>query len=203
MTTLVLVRHGATAWNDNRYCQGRKDVALSARGRAQAKLLGAALRAFEFDRILCSPLSRAIETLRIAGYEGETVPDLVEIDRGHWEGHAMEEVRRRWGRLCRRWYEDPRGLTLPGGEAFDAFWERAGGVWDRLRTDPAGPRLVAGHKATNRALLARALGRLPPEVWGISQPQAGLSVLVRAGEGWRADRLGDVSHLPPEYRADS
>ena len=59
MRKLVLVRHGATAWNDNGYFQGHKDVALNERGREQADALGRALQGEEFDRVLASPLPGA------------------------------------------------------------------------------------------------------------------------------------------------
>ena len=203
MKTVVLVRHGATNWNESGYCQGRKDVPLSALGRAQAKALATPLAEFEFDAVFASPLIRAIETGRIAGYDPAIVEDLVEIDRGHWEGHAMEEVRRRWGKLHGAWYADPSGLSLPGGEAFDAFWERAGRVLAWVESLAAETVLLCGHKATNRAVLARAEGRKPAEVWGIRQPQASVSVLVREPEGWRVERAGDDSHLAPEQRSDS
>src|SRR5947207_2121362 len=39
---LLLARHGETTWNAERRFQGRTDVALSPRGRAQADALGGA-----------------------------------------------------------------------------------------------------------------------------------------------------------------
>ena len=203
MKTVVFVRHGATTWNESGYCQGRKDVPLSELGRSQAQALAAPLAAFEFDAVFASPLIRAIETGRIAGYDPVIVEDLVEIDRGHWEGHAMDEVRRRWGKLYTAWYADPSGLSLPGGEAFDAFWERAWRLLQWVESLEQQTVLLCGHKATNRAVLARAEGRKPAEVWGIRQPQASVSVLLREPDGWRVERAGDDSHLPPEQRSDS
>jgi len=197
----VLVRHGATAWNENRYCQGRRDVPLSARGRLQAERLRDALASIRFARAYASPLRRAVETARAIGVEPEPLDDLVEIDRGHWEGHHMDEVRRRWPKLYEAWYRDPRGLAMPGGEAFDALWERAGRVLEILGRG-AGAVLACGHKAINRAVIARAL-RLPTAgVWSIPQPQACRSVLLFDGARWSAETIGDVGHLPEALRAE-
>jgi len=203
--TLVLVRHGATAWNDNGYFQGRKDVPLSDRGREQVAALGRRLReeGVTFDRVFSSPLSRAVETARAASGEPEIDADLLELDRGHWEGHPGEEIRRRWGKLWKAWYEDPAGLAMPGGESFDAVWERAGRALDRFTREPGGRALICAHKAFNRVFLARALGLPTRGVWDLAQPQACRSVLVRAGTGWRAERIGDVDHLPAELRSSS
>ncbi|MHC4339739.1 MAG: histidine phosphatase family protein [Planctomycetota bacterium] len=203
MQTLVLVRHGATAWNENGYCQGRKDVPLSARGREQAERLSEAVSALAFDAVYASPLGRAHETALLIRGEPEILDDLIEIDRGHWEGHEMSEVRRRWGKLCKVWYDDPTGESMPGGESFDDLWERAGRLLGRLEDCGAGSLLACGHKAINRVLLARALGRPAKGLWQIPQPQACCSVLVREGERWRAERIGDVSHLSDELRSDS
>jgi broad specificity phosphatase PhoE len=97
--TLILVRHGATNWNASHFCQGHKDVALNETGRRQIELLQRALSGYEIDRAFASPLQRAQETCRILGPEPAVLDDLIEIDRGHWEGHEMEEIRRRWGKF--------------------------------------------------------------------------------------------------------
>jgi len=199
---ILLVRHGATAWNENGYCQGRRDVPLSRAGRRQAELLRDRLRGRAFAEVCASPLGRAIETARILGHEPAILPDLVEIDRGHWEGHAMEEVKRRWAKLHDAWYRDPTDLAMPGGERFSDLWERAGRVLLHAERHREGALLLVGHKATNRAILCRALGRPPPEVWSFPQPQACLSALERGPGGYRATMVGDVAHLPDELRSD-
>lgn len=198
MQTLVLVRHAATSWNENAYCQGLKDVALSERGRRQAALLCDALADAAFDAAYASPLARAQETARLIGVEPTVLEDLAEIDRGHWEGHPMDEIRRRWGKLVKQWYDDPAGLAMPGGEEFDHLWERAGNVLARVAEDGGRRVLACGHKAINRVLIARALGRPTKGVWDIPQPQACVTILDREGGTWTARKIGDVSHLPEE-----
>jgi len=201
--TLVLVRHAATAWNESRYCQGHKDVPLSPTGRRQVALLREALSDVAFDKAYASPLSRAQETARLLGQEPAVIGDLTEIDRGHWEGHPPDEIRRRWGKLARAWYDDPTGLAMPGGEEFDALWERAQRVLDGIVADGGRSVLACGHKAINRVIIARALGRPAKGVWAIPQFQACRTLLHRGPEGWRAEIIGDVAHLPAGLRSDT
>jgi len=201
--TLVLVRHGATAWNASGYCQGHKDVALSDTGKRQVELLREELSDYSFDRAYASPLLRARQTAQGIGYEPEVLPELIEIDRGHWEGHGPDEIQRRWGKLHKQWYVDPAGLGMPGGEAFDDLWARAGRVAAQLEQGPGEKVLAAAHKAFNRVLIAVMTGLPSRGVWQIPQPQACCNVLVRSGDGWTATRVGDVSHLPPELRSSS
>lgn len=94
LTRLVLVRHGETEWSRTGRHTGRTDVPLTDRGRDQAKELGRALRGRVFSRILSSPLGRAVETCRLAGFADrvELVDDLREWDYGAYEGRTRVEI---------------------------------------------------------------------------------------------------------------
>jgi broad specificity phosphatase PhoE len=199
---IVLVRHGATEWNERGLCLGRTDVPLSATGRRQAELLGEALKGQRFDAVFASPLSRAVETARLLGHEPRRLAELVEIDRGAWEGLTPDQIRARDPAFHARWYADPRDLAMPAGEAFAELWARAGRALALL--EEAGASVLAvGHRALNRVLIARALGRGSKGVWGIAQPQACRTVLVAEGGRYRAEPLGDATHLPPGLRSDT
>ena len=198
----MVVRHGETHWNASGLSQGHKDVPLSENGERQITLLRESLGDRTFDAAFASPLQRAQQTARLLGAEPEVLDDLIEIDRGHWEGHAPDEIKRRWGKLHKQWYDDPAGLGMPGGEEFDDFWERAGRLLTRLDQED-GTVLACAHKALNRVLIARMTGHPTKGVWQIPQPQSSCNILVRDGEGWRAEQIGDVTHLPPELRSES
>ena len=65
MSTILLVRHGETAWNRERRVQGWAPVALSERGHDQAARLAARLAAdYSVDRLVSSDLRRTVETAR-------------------------------------------------------------------------------------------------------------------------------------------
>ncbi|QSG04270.1 histidine phosphatase family protein [Natranaeroarchaeum sulfidigenes] len=65
MGTVVLVRHGETAWNDEHRVQGWAPVGLNDRGREQGTTLGRHLAAeYDIDRLIASDLRRTVETLR-------------------------------------------------------------------------------------------------------------------------------------------
>jgi broad specificity phosphatase PhoE len=98
MTTLLLVRHGETAWNAEHRWQGHADVPLNARGREQALALADQLATDgRVDAIYTSDLSRARDTAEIVGARLR-VPvfadrDLREIDVGPFEGLTAEETK--------------------------------------------------------------------------------------------------------------
>ncbi|HEU5065597.1 MAG TPA: histidine phosphatase family protein [Gaiellaceae bacterium] len=153
---IVLVRHGETEWSRAGKHTGRTDVPLTEGGRKQAQMVGAALRSRGFAAVWTSPLSRALETCRLAGFGDVAVPkeELVEWDYGEYEGRTTLEIRR----------ERP-GWTLwrdgvPGGESVDEVGARV----DRALVEGAsvgGDVLVFAHGHVLRVFAARWLGLEP------------------------------------------
>ena len=158
---LWLARHGETDWSRLGRHTGRTDVPLTDVGRDQAASLGERLRGRDFDLVLTSPLVRAAETARLAGF-GDVVteePDLMEWDYGDLEGRLTIDIR-----------DELPGWTIwrgpwPGGEAIDEVAARADRVIARIRAFD-GDALVFGHGHLLRVLAARWLG-LGPEAGGM------------------------------------
>jgi probable phosphoglycerate mutase len=90
-----LVRHGETEWSKSGQHTGRTDIPLTPTGEQQGKALGRHLGGRRFSLVLTSPLSRARETCRLAGYsEGaEVSEDLLEWNYGIYEGRKTADVR--------------------------------------------------------------------------------------------------------------
>jgi len=90
-----LVRHGETEWTLSGQHTGRSDIPLTATGRRQAEALGRRLAARSFALVLTSPLARARETCRLAGYESlaQIADDLREWDYGIYEGRTTAAIR--------------------------------------------------------------------------------------------------------------
>ena len=95
-TEIVLVRHGQTAWSLSGQHTGKTDIELTEDGRRGAEAVGQALRGMEFTLVLSSPLSRAVETCRLAGLgdRAELRDDLVEWDYGAYEGRTTADIRK-------------------------------------------------------------------------------------------------------------
>jgi broad specificity phosphatase PhoE len=94
---IVLVRHGETEWSRDHRHTGRTDVPLTETGRRQAEALRPRLQQKRVERVLSSPLSRALETCRLAGLGGavEIKSELMELDYGDAEGLTTEQMRER------------------------------------------------------------------------------------------------------------
>ena len=101
MRELWLVRHGETEWSLSGAHTGRTDIPLTAAGREKAAAVGRYLAGCKFACVLVSPLQRARETCRLAGYENALIdPDLSEWDYGITKGapHRRSRLNARDGR---------------------------------------------------------------------------------------------------------
>jgi len=96
---IYFVRHGSTNWNQNYdkngnrdpKMQGRSDIPLNENGINQAKETAKLLKDISFDKIYCSPLTRARQTCEIVNVsKKEVIYDerLMERDFGEYEGHV-------------------------------------------------------------------------------------------------------------------
>jgi len=150
---LFLVRHGQTEWSRDGRHTGRTDVPLTPHGRHEAALVGRYLSGHRFALVLTSPLGRALETCRLAGFGGVALErdDLREWDYGEYEGRTTAEIR-----------EERPGWTLwrdgvPGGEPVDEVGSRADAVIAEARAAGGDVALFA-HGHVLRILAARWLG---------------------------------------------
>jgi len=153
-----LVRHGPTEWSEQGRHTSRTDVALTAAGTAAASALAPVLAAHDFALVLASPMTRARETARLAGFPGAEVdPDLREWDYGEIEGLTTAQIRSRGGA-----WADWTVWTgaLPGGETPAEVGTRAERVLARAEA-VAGDVLLFGHGHQLRILTAVALGFEP------------------------------------------
>lgn len=78
-TKICLIRHGQTDWNNQRLIQGRIDNPLNETGKMQLKEVGRHLKEVDndWDIIISSPLSRAIESATIVKNELEFNKDII------------------------------------------------------------------------------------------------------------------------------
>src|SRR5262245_52739812 len=122
-----LVRHGETEWSASGQHTGRTDIPLTPMGERQAAALGQFLAKRPFALVLSSPLGRARETCRLAGY-GEAAAitdDLREWDYGDYEGRKTADIQKE----VPNWsiWAGP----VPGGETIDQVAQRTRRVIDR------------------------------------------------------------------------
>lgn len=154
---LILIRHGVTGLNLQKRFIGATDAPLAPEGERQAELLAAPLRRIGPDRILSSPMRRAVATAEIAseglGLESEVDENLREIDFGEWEGLTFERIEAKYGEAARRWTKWEEDFEFPGGERIGDFFERVRRVRRMLAEQPSQTPAVFTHSGLIRVLL--------------------------------------------------
>ena len=151
-----LVRHGETEWSRTGQHTGRTDVPLTVEGERRAQALGQIMASKTFGLVLTSPLLRARETCRLAGFgdQARRNDNLVEWDYGSFEGRTTAEIQLThpsWS----VWQND-----IPGGETVEQVAERARSVIEEALA-ATGDVALFSHGHILRILTACWLG-LPP-----------------------------------------
>ena len=153
---LYIMRHGQTDYNKAHLLQGRLDIPLNADGIQQAEKAAERLKevGIRFDRVICSPLERAVQTAEIvSGIDRAdfTLDDrLIEVAFGPYEGAKVEELE---GDII-KFFIDPENYQAPeGAESYDDMFKRAGSFLDEMaKADPDESILVLAHGAIIHAM---------------------------------------------------
>jgi broad specificity phosphatase PhoE len=140
--------------------------------------------------VLTSPLSRAADTCRLAGFgdQAEVTDDLLEWDYGEYEGLRTADIRAQrpdWD----LWHDG-----VPSGERMGNLCARADRLIDRVDA-AGGPVLLFGHGHLLRVLGACWLG-LPPQFAGqLALSPGSISVLGAS----TASRCSCAGTTPPTW----
>lgn len=93
---IVLIRHGETMWAREGRHTSFTDLPLTEKGREEADLLRKTLQSWQFKQLLSSPLQRARETCKLAGFADGVIvdSDLSEWNYGRFEGLTTDEIQK-------------------------------------------------------------------------------------------------------------
>ena len=183
--------------------QGRLDSPLTAKGIEQARALAVRLGDEKINYIYSSDAPRAlatateIQTALDLTVQIRPVPALREFSFGDWEGHRWSELRELFPDAFAVWDSGPHLVQIPGGESMelvaDRAWQFLEGV---LPQHPDETICIVTHGLTLKLLVGRALG-FGVHQWAETpwQFNTALNILTWDGREFRAEMLGDCSHL--------
>ncbi len=181
---IYIIRHGQTVWNKSRRLQGRTDIELNENGIRLAIESGENMKDIYFDKIYCSPLTRAKTTAELI--RGERDIELIVDDRlkelcfGEYEGRDFRELVKDLDDPFHYFYERPDLYQAPkGGESFEEITKRAA----EFLIDVIEPQknlkriMIVAHGAMNKALLRRMRHNELRDYWqGGLQKNCGVTI---------------------------
>lgn len=159
--TILLIRHAGHVDLGRNLSGRRRDVALSAEGIEQARILADLLGTEPVAAVFSSPRERAYYTAREIAepHELKVIVDdgLDEIDFGDWTGLGFDALE--GDPAWQEWNEARGAARPPNGESMAEAAARAAAALDRIARDHDGRTLVAvTHCDIIRGLIARFLG---------------------------------------------
>jgi len=200
---LILVRHGETVWNAEGRVQGQTDSPLTARGRAEARMVGQRLASMQIAAIYSSDVGRARETAEIIaaphGLAVTAVPALRERCYGVLEGRTMDEAARDDAGWLEAWRADRLRLAPPEGESQPELCRRVMAALREIVAAHAGDAvIVATHGGPIKSAVFAVLD-IPISSWDLTWVANGsITVLRGTPEVLRVAAYNDICHLEVE-----
>jgi broad specificity phosphatase PhoE len=201
-TTLLIVRHGRTAWNREVRFRGQMDLPLDEVGQAQARAVARTIqrRWPAAVALYASPLARAQETAvpigSALGLPVQTHAGLRDVDYGAWTGLTPDEAAARDPELYHRWLAAPGQVCFPGGETLGDVQARLQQLLDEMaaayRDQVA---ILVGHVVVNRVLLCTLLELGLDAFWRLGQDNGAINLVHYQAGNSVVECLNDTAHL--------
>lgn len=136
MLRILLIRPGATEFDEQGRIQGTLDIPLSAGGQRQTNEMIGTVRGERIDAIYSSPCQAAQQTAdalaAIIGAKNKTLKELHNIDHGLWQGMLVSDVKAKQPKVFRQWQEQPETICPPQGESLLAAKQRVADVLRKI-----------------------------------------------------------------------
>lgn len=153
---IYFIRHGQTDWNVAELMQGQTDVPLNDTGRSQAQQMAKTLKGVTFDKVFCSPLTRAVETCKAVVDESQITLDsrLAERCFGEFEGESIYVMR------SRQFWNTNGYQTFERAESLQQFIDRVYDFLDEITQKYAGQNvLLVAHGGVGMVVQSYFLGK--------------------------------------------
>lgn len=202
-TYLYLVRHGATAANEQLpyILQGDAiDIPLSPTGERQAAAVARFFRDFPIDRVYCSHLQRACQTAAAISaphnLQTEIVEGLAECNVGCWEGLDWDTIRTRYPRECHLFHDNPAENPYMGGESYTDVLRRTQPVLQTLLEKHRGQSIVVvSHSVVIRAYTSALLGVPLRSAKALRQQNGCVNFITDSSAGTILFTFNSIFHL--------
>ncbi|HET6737434.1 MAG TPA: histidine phosphatase family protein [Kribbella sp.] len=196
-TTIVLARHGRTAWHHGNRYTGSTDLPIDDVGVQQAQQVKDWALGYAPDALWCSPMLRARQTIAPIAEALQLEPTLDarlrEVDFGTAEGKMLRELP---PAVAKAFELDPVRDHFPGGENPVDAADRVREVFDEIgRRHPGQKVFAVAHNTLIRLLVCRVLG-LRLNDYRRLLPALGPAALVRFR--WQDGTVGlEAFNVPP------
>jgi broad specificity phosphatase PhoE len=132
MCQVLLIRPGATFYDEQNRLQGILDIPLSERGQSEllrmVPKLERSLAGSPLSALYCGPTENVIRTAEIVGkalgVRPKRIDEFRNLNQGLWQGLQIDEIKRRNAKVFRQWIDDPATICPPQGETVECAMGR-------------------------------------------------------------------------------
>lgn len=136
MVRIVLIRPGATDYDEQGRILGTLDMPLTEQGNRDVERLVGEVRELKIAAIYCGPCQAAAQTGQAIAdaldVKLKRIDNLRNIDHGLWQGMLIEDVKRKQPKVYRQWQEQPGIICPPEGEMLRDAQERVQTVLSKI-----------------------------------------------------------------------
>lgn len=179
MSTLVLIRPGCTAFDEESRLQGTLDLPLNDRGEEQVQCLLSQIQSLNIETIYASPCEPARGLAETIGQELgvplKELEDLQNLNCGLWQGLCIEELKRKHPKVFKQWQESPDSVRPPEGETLSEAENRVRDALERpikketpcaiVVPDPLYSLMVAILEGTSFEMPPAGANHIPAKLW--------------------------------------
>ena len=182
---IYLVRHGETEENKSKYYYGSIDAKLNDNGKKQIVAVADKLKYVDFGRIFVSEKKRAQQSFEIIrkntiyNKEKSGIVDkrLSEMNFGEFEGKNYKEIEKLYPDEYKKWNNDWKNFSPPGGESYADFFKRVKSFFDDILQLNEENILVITHGGVIRTLYCCILDNNPDYFWKFSSQNGDISII--------------------------
>ena len=146
MLQLILLRPGATDFDQHDRIEGTLDVPLTESGRKDAEQAAEKLRPYLPAAVYCSPRRSAHDTAAIIAsafsLKPKSLKNLHNMKLGLWQGMLVDDVRHKQPKVYKQWQEHPESVRPPEGEIIPEATERVKEGLEKLARKHRGETIV-------------------------------------------------------------
>lgn len=198
---LILIRHGATIYNDQGRLYDATDYPpINQKGKQEMQLLSEWLvqKTPHVDTIYASSSLRSIQSARILSKEYDqdydVIEGLYERKAGLWGGLTFEQIEEKYPDMLEQYHENPYEYWPEGGESTQALRERVCNIInDIVMQNEYKTVVIVTHEGVIQSLIASILA-VPSENQGKIIIPTGSATQINFYSNWAT--LAYCAHVP-------
>lgn len=125
---VLLIRSGATAWDEAEHLSGLADLPVCEAGLDRFAIGPETVGETEPRLVVSADDQASVQSARLVakalGCKAKACGGLRDADLGLWQGLRMDEIRERSPKVYKQWCDDPLSLSPPEGEPLRVAQDR-------------------------------------------------------------------------------